>query len=74
MVKEFGKRTNWKLPGGVLDRRESIGSCAEREVREETGVHSKFCSVLGFRHLPDVGPQHLADVYFIALLELLQDG
>jgi 8-oxo-dGTP diphosphatase len=31
-------RNGWGLPGGLINRREDIASCARREVREETGL------------------------------------
>ena len=31
-------RHGWGLPGGLINRREDIDSCARREVREETGL------------------------------------
>jgi 8-oxo-dGTP diphosphatase len=31
-------RDAWGLPGGLINRREAIDSCARREVREETGL------------------------------------
>ena len=41
----------WKLPGGRVDPGEGIGTDAEREVWEETGIKAKHTSVLGFREL-----------------------
>jgi 8-oxo-dGTP diphosphatase len=31
-------RSGWGLPGGLVNRREEIDSCARREVEEETGL------------------------------------
>ena len=36
----------WVLPGGRLEPGESIPACAEREVREETGISARFSGVL----------------------------
>jgi ADP-ribose pyrophosphatase YjhB (NUDIX family) len=41
----------WKLPGGLVEAGESIEVAAIREVWEETGVKTKFVSILGFREL-----------------------
>jgi len=41
----------WKLPGGLVENGESIEQAAIREVWEETGVKTKFVSILGFREL-----------------------
>lgn len=41
----------WKLPGGLVETGESIQTAVCREVYEETGVKTKFESVLGFREL-----------------------
>ena len=46
-----GFSTNpWKFPGGLASAGEDFGLTATREVEEETGVHSKFCSLLCLRH------------------------
>jgi len=41
----------WKLPGGLVETGESIQEAAIREVWEETGIKTKFVSILGFREL-----------------------
>jgi len=41
----------WKLPGGLVESGESIEDAVKREVWEETGVQTRFLSVLGFREL-----------------------
>jgi 8-oxo-dGTP pyrophosphatase MutT (NUDIX family) len=40
----------YKLPGGYVDAGEHIGSAVEREVFEETGVRSRFESMVCLRH------------------------
>ena len=42
-------RTNWKLPGGLMDLGEEVGEAAAREVYEETGVRAKFQSLVSMR-------------------------
>jgi len=60
-------RTNWKLPGGLMDLGEEIGEAAAREVYEETGVRAEFQSLISMR------VQHGAafgrdDFYFVACM------
>jgi ADP-ribose pyrophosphatase YjhB (NUDIX family) len=37
----------WALPGGVMELGESLGGCAVREVREETGLTVEPVSIVG---------------------------
>ena len=37
----------WALPGGFLDKGESIEQCAVRELKEETGLEAKMLSPMG---------------------------
>jgi ADP-ribose pyrophosphatase YjhB (NUDIX family) len=39
----------WKIPGGLVDRGEGLDEGAIREVFEETGVKTRFVSLLGVR-------------------------
>lgn len=41
----------WKLPGGLVETGENIQTACAREVYEETGIESKFVSILGFREV-----------------------
>ncbi len=66
-------RTNWKLPGGLMDLGEEVGEAAAREVYEETGVRAEFQSLVSMR------VQHGAafgrdDFYFVACMEPLTES
>ena len=41
----------WKFPGGMVDKGESLGDAAVREVWEETGIKAEFIGILGMREL-----------------------
>lgn len=60
----------WKIPGGLVDRGEGLEQGAIREVFEETGVRTKFVSLLGVRekHGYQFGCD---DCYFVVRLEPL---
>jgi ADP-ribose pyrophosphatase YjhB (NUDIX family) len=60
----------WKLPGGLLDRGESFREGVTREVLEETGVRTRFRSVLAFWHRHGLYWGQ-SDLYFVARLEAL---
>lgn len=55
------------MPGGLVETGESIQDAVMREVFEETGVKTKFSSILGFREL--LGYKFgQADLYFVCML------
>ena len=60
----------WKLPGGLLERGESFGDAVAREVFEETGVQTKFRSVLSFWHRHGL-VWGQSDLYYVARLEVV---
>jgi ADP-ribose pyrophosphatase YjhB (NUDIX family) len=43
----------WALPGGVMDIGETIAQCAEREVKEETGLIVEAYRLVGVYSDPD---------------------
>jgi 8-oxo-dGTP pyrophosphatase MutT (NUDIX family) len=67
----------YKLPGGALTQGEHLAEAAVREVFEETGVRTKFESLVCLRHWH--GYRYgKSDIYFVARLsplseEILQD-
>lgn len=60
----------WKLPTGLAEPGEDVGAAAVREVLEETGVVTRFVSILGFRqaHAAAWGK---SDMFFLCALELV---
>ena len=62
----------WKLPGGLVETGESIQEAVMREVYEETGVKTKFASVLGFREVQNFKFGQ-ADLYFVCMLEAIDE-
>lgn len=47
LVRQSYGRGYWSLPGGVLERGESIDQAAIREVKEETGLEVRLMRVVG---------------------------
>ncbi len=48
-MSNFFKTNYIRFPGGAANLSEDIADTAVREDYEETGIRSKFCSVIGFR-------------------------
>ena len=44
----------WTMPGGTMDFGESLGQCAVREVREETGFNIEISGLIGTYTDPNV--------------------
>lgn len=58
----------WKMPTGLLLAREDIGTAAEREVLEETGVRASFKSVLAIRQA-HTALWNKSDMFIVLALE-----
>ena len=43
----YGKRHLWTLPGGGVNRKESLSEAAKREIREEVGIKLRDLKKLG---------------------------
>lgn len=50
-----GDSGNWSLPGGIMEVGETLGECAVRETREETGLDIAITGLLGIY----TDPQHV---------------
>jgi ADP-ribose pyrophosphatase YjhB (NUDIX family) len=64
------KKKHLKLPGGALHPGEHIADAVIREVLEETGVRTRFVSLVCFRHWHGYR-QEKSDIYFVTRLEPL---
>lgn len=62
----------WKVPTGLSELGESITDAAVREVLEETGVPTKFHSVLSFRHTHGMANGR-SDLFFVCRLVPIED-
>ena len=59
--------SQWKLPGGLLERGEAFEEGVGREVREETGIETRFDSIVAFWHRHGLAWGQ-SDLYFVARL------
>ena len=65
-----GGQRHYKLPGGALHKGEHIQDAVTREVREETGIESRFISLNCFRHWHGYR-YNKSDIYFVCRLQAL---
>lgn len=63
----------YKIPTGLSERGESIAEAAEREVLEETGIQTKFDSILSFRHTHGMAHDR-SDIFFVCRLHPLEEN
>lgn len=75
VVSELHRRSEspyYKLPGGALHPGEHIATCVEREILEETGVHTQFDALVCFRHWHGYR-YNKSDIYFVCRLSPLSE-
>ncbi|KAK6133196.1 hypothetical protein DH2020_033086 [Rehmannia glutinosa] len=62
----------WKFPTGVVDEGEDICDAAVREVKEETGIDSKFLEILAFRQSHQSYFEK-SDLFFVCMMQPLSE-
>ncbi|XP_073278630.1 nudix hydrolase 8-like [Primulina huaijiensis] len=60
----------WKLPTGYINKSEELFSGAVREVKEETGIDTRFLELVAFRHVHKVAFEK-SDLLFVCMLKPL---
>ena len=61
----------WGFPGGSLEVGETVTECAERELREETGVEAKALGVLTAYDYIRRDPDHRVSFHFLLVCVVL---
>ncbi|KAL2316544.1 hypothetical protein Fmac_030420 [Flemingia macrophylla] len=65
---KFGGTGVWKMPTGAVNEGEDICDAAVREVKEETGIETKFVEVLAFRESHKSFFEK-SDLFFLCMLQ-----
>lgn len=71
LVQERGgnRKGKYGLPGGRADFGETLKTCSERELWEETGIKAKYHSILYFREMTNTVFGGV-DIYFVCMMKL----
>ncbi|XP_055356200.1 nucleoside diphosphate-linked moiety X motif 6-like isoform X2 [Paramacrobiotus metropolitanus] len=71
LIRDRSRPELWKFPGGFSEPSEDISLTAQREVFEETGIHSEFQSVIAFRQHHEVPSSfNASDIYVVCRMRL----
>ncbi|RDX66473.1 Nudix hydrolase 2, partial [Mucuna pruriens] len=65
---KFGGTGVWKMPTGSVNEGEDICDAAIREVKEETGIETKFVEILAFRQ-SHKSFYEKSDLFFVCMLQ-----
>ncbi len=72
LVKRVDRDNSWALPGGFLEKGESLEECARRKLKEETGVEAPYLSHFSNYSDPNRDTRH--QVISIAYLAVHPSG
>ena len=74
LIKEkyYAGEQRWKFPGGYAQKGEDFSQTAERELFQETGIQTKFKSIVAIRHHHQFQFE-LSDIYVVCEMKLIDE-